>query len=33
MLGALNERARGSPLESEIDAIVCVLELHRPEQD
>jgi chromosome segregation ATPase len=33
MLGALNERARGSVVESEIDAIVGVLELHRPDRE
>jgi chromosome segregation ATPase len=33
MLAALNDRARGSVVESEIDAIVGVLELHRPERD
>jgi hypothetical protein len=33
MLGALNERARGSVVESEIDAIVGVLELHRPDPE
>lgn len=33
MLDALNDRARGSVLESEIDAIVGVLELHRPERE
>jgi chromosome segregation ATPase len=33
MLGALNDRARGSVVESEVDAIVGVLELHRPERD
>jgi chromosome segregation ATPase len=32
MLRALNERARGSVVESEIDAIVGVLELHRPDR-
>ena len=33
MLSALNERARGSVVESEIDAIVGVLELHRPDRE
>ena len=33
MLAALNERARGSVVESEIDAIVGVLELHRPDRE
>lgn len=33
MLGALNERARGSGVESEIDAIVGVLELHAPDRE
>lgn len=32
-LAALNERARGSAVESEIDAIVGVLELHRPDRE
>jgi chromosome segregation ATPase len=32
MLGALNDRARGSVVESEIDAIVGVLELHSPDR-
>lgn len=33
MLRALNDRARGSVVESEIDAIVGVLELHRPDRE
>ena len=33
MLGALNERARGTAVESEIDAIVGVLELHLPDRE
>lgn len=33
MLTALNDRARGSVVESEIDAIVGVLELHRPDRE
>ena len=33
MLRALNEHARGSVVESEIDAIVGVLELHRPDRE
>jgi uncharacterized coiled-coil protein SlyX len=33
MLRALNDRARGSAVESEIDAIVGVLELHAPQSD
>jgi predicted transcriptional regulator len=33
MLAALNDRARGSVVESEIDAIVGVLELHHPDHE
>lgn len=33
MLRALNDHARGSVVESEIDAIVGVLELHRPDRE
>lgn len=33
MLGALHDRARGTVVESEIDAIAGVLELHRPERE
>lgn len=33
MLVAINERARGTVVESEIDAIVGVLELHRPDHE
>jgi chromosome segregation ATPase len=33
MLATLNDRARGTVVESEVDAIAGVLELHRPEKD
>lgn len=33
MLAAINEHARGTVVESEIDAIVGVLELHRPDHE